>query len=154
MFLRSLFAAALVALIAAPQAALAWSSHTRTNLIIRNGPGTNYGPVTVIPAGKTVDVYHCAGWCEVYYEGCHGWVYGRYLARPYAPLASTLTVSPVQTRHGTMLKPVYVPPQQAYLASAPFRPPTEERADWYAGRAFYFDGRFLDRPDVFFVYGR
>lgn len=154
MLLRSLFAAAMMAAVAAPEAALAWSSHTRTNLIIRNGPGTDYGSLTVIPAGKTVEVYQCAGWCKVYYEGHRGWVYGKYLARGYAPLSSTLTVSPVRTRHGTKLAPVYVPPQQAYLASAPIRPPSQERADWYAGRAFYFNGRYLKRPDVFFLYGR
>ncbi len=154
MFLRSLFAAAALLLLAAPEAANAWSGNTRTNLIIRNGPGTNYGPVTVIPAGKTVEVYHCAGWCEVYYEGCRGWVYGKYVTRGYAPLASTVNVSPVRTPHGTRLKPVYVPPQNAYLASAPIRSPSEERADWYAGRAFYFNGRYINRPDVFFVYGR
>jgi len=153
MLKRSLFAVALAAAVAIPQAASAWPCHARVNLIIRDGPGTNYGRLTVIPAGKTVEVYRCAGWCDVYYEGHRGWVYGKYVVRGYAPLSSPITVSPVRTRHGTKLKPVYVPPQQAYLASAPFRSPSEERADWYAGRAFYFNGRYLDRPDIFFVYG-
>ncbi|MCB1496048.1 MAG: SH3 domain-containing protein [Bauldia sp.] len=152
MLLRSLFVAAILALGVAPETAQAWSSNTRTNLIIRNGPGTGYGRLTVIPAGDTVEVYRCAGWCEVYYKGHRGWVFGEYLG--YAPLTQTLNVSPVGTRHGTRLKPVYVPPQAAYLASAPIRSPSEERVDWYAGRAMYFNGRYVDRPDVFFVYGR
>jgi uncharacterized protein YraI len=101
-----------------------------------------------------VTVYKCAGWCEVYYAGCRGWVSGRYVSRGYAPLASTLTVSPVATGHGAMLKPVYVPPQQAYLASAPIRPQAEERDFWYEGRAFYYEGRAINRPDIFFIYGR
>lgn len=153
MVLRSLFTAAALLLVAGTDAALAWSSNTTANVVIRNGPGTNYGRVTVVPAGETVEVYRCAGWCEVYYEGRRGWAYGKYIGG-YAPLTQTLNVSPVRTRHGTKLKPVYVPPQAAYLASAPIRPGSAEQRDWYAGRAFYFNGRYLDRPDVFFVYGR
>jgi uncharacterized protein YraI len=41
MFLRTLFAAAVVALVAAPEAANAWSAKARVDLIIRDGPGTN-----------------------------------------------------------------------------------------------------------------
>src|SRR5690606_23840935 len=132
----------------------AWSSRTTVAIYLRNGPGTDGKPITVIPAGATVEVYHCAGWCEVFYGGERGYVFGRYLGDRYAPLAQPVYVSPVKTPRGTMLSPVYVPPQTAYLASAPIRPPAYERADWYAGRAFYFNGRYLDRPDIFFIYGQ
>lgn len=151
MVLRSLFAAILFAALALPEAANAWSSRAQLNIVLRDGPGTTYSRVTVIPAGATVEVYRCGGWCEVLYKGCRGFVYGKFV---HAPLAETLYMTPVQTRRGTYLKPAYVPPQNAYLASAPFRTASQERADWYAGRMFYYNGRFFDRPDVFFVYGR
>jgi hypothetical protein len=51
------------------------------------------------------------------------------------------------------MSPVYVPPQTAYLASAPIRPPNIDRAFWYEGRTFYYNGRYLDRPDLFYIYG-
>jgi uncharacterized protein YraI len=151
MVLRTLFASIVLAAIALPGAAHAWSSKAKLNIVLRNGPGTNYGHLTVIPAGATVEVYRCGGWCEVLYMGRKGFVYGKYV---YAPLAEPLYMTPVRKRGGTVLRPTYVPPQNAYLGSAPFRTPSQERADWYAGRMLYFNGRFFDRPDVFFVYGR
>ena len=154
MFLRSLIAAAVATALVAPQAAFAWSSRASVSIVLRHGPGTNYSPITVVPAGATVEVYHCAGWCEVLYLGNRGFVYGRYVGARYAPLAEPLYVSPVKTAEGTYLNPVYVPPQTAYLASAPIRSPAANRAGWYEGRAFYYPGRYINRPDLFFVYGR
>ncbi|HMN86195.1 MAG TPA: SH3 domain-containing protein [Bauldia sp.] len=152
MFLRSLFAATLtVAAVTAADPAGAWSARASVSIVLRDGPGTDAGRLTVIPAGATVEVYKCAGWCEVLYNGVPGFVYGRYLHRP---LRQTVFLSPVRTPQGTYLSPVYVPPQTAYIASAPFRPPSTERADWYQGRALYYNGRFFDRPDLFFIYGR
>jgi uncharacterized protein YraI len=152
MFLRSLFAAAVVVAVAAPDAAQAWSCRASATVMLRTGPGTNYGAITRIPAGALVNVYGCAGWCRVAYRGTPGFVFERVLG--YGSLRQPLYLSPVQTRKGTYFSPVYVPPQTAYLASAPIRPASYERADWYAGRAFYFNGRYLNRPDLFFVYGR
>ena len=152
MVLRSLFAAAaVVAAVSAPGAASAWSGKASVNIVLRDGPGTSYGHLSVIPAGATVEVYRCAGWCEVLYQGVPGFVYGRYV---HAPLSQPLYMTPVETPRGTYLSPTYVPAQNAYLSSSPFRPPSAERADWYQGRAFYFNGRYFDRPDLFFIYGR
>jgi len=152
MVLRSLFAAAaMTAALVAPDAAGAWSARASVSIVLRDGPGINHGRLTVIPAGATVEVYRCAGWCEVLYRGVPGFVYGKYV---HTPLREPLYMSPVKTPQGTYLSPVYAPPQNAYLASAPFRPPSTERADWYQGRAFYYNGRFFDRPDLFFIYGR
>jgi uncharacterized protein YraI len=122
------------------------------DLIIRDGPGTGHDRLMVIPAGRTVTVYRCAGWCAVSYEGCHGFAAARYLRA--TPPSAPVTLTPVATGWGTRLRPVYVPPRQAYLSSSPQRSPSKERAFWYDGRAFYYDGRYGDRPDIFFLHDR
>jgi hypothetical protein len=69
------------------------------------------------------------------------------------PLAERLFLSPSSPYPGAPLRPVYVPPQIAYLGSSALRPASAERADWYAARMFYFNGRYFERPDIFVIQG-
>jgi uncharacterized protein YgiM (DUF1202 family) len=42
---------------------------------LRNGPGTTYTVVTLIPAGSPVEVSGCQqGWCQVTFEGQNGYI--------------------------------------------------------------------------------
>jgi uncharacterized protein YraI len=53
---------------------------TETDLNMRTGPGTEYGVVTVIPGGATVDVGGCGGgWCDVAWNGFDGFASASYL---------------------------------------------------------------------------
>jgi len=48
-------------------------AHTNVNL--RNGPGTTYTVVTLIPAGSSVEVSGCKnGWCQVVFMGQNGYI--------------------------------------------------------------------------------
>jgi uncharacterized protein YraI len=77
----------------APQAALAGhSDYGRTadarvdvELNIRYGPSTDYYVVDVVPRGRRVEIVRCLpqrDWCEVRYDGRHGWASSRYLYNP------------------------------------------------------------------------
>ena len=53
---------------------------SETDLNMRTGPGTEYGVVTVIPGGATVDVAGCGGgWCDVAWAGYSGYASAGYL---------------------------------------------------------------------------
>jgi uncharacterized protein YraI len=156
MSLRTLIAVAglVAATLAIPQAADAGWGNATVNVVLRTGPGTGYDRVVVIPYGARVEVYRCKGWCEVKYAGHRGWAYGGCIRLAPTKHAATLFVTPVKTRHGTYLSPVWVPPAPAYLASSQYQPPSIDRAYWFEGRTFYYDGRYFDRPDTFHILGR
>ena len=47
---------------------------------LRTGPGTQYGILTVLPGGATVNVRGCAaGWCRIAWRGGYGFASSRYL---------------------------------------------------------------------------
>lgn len=51
-----------------------------SDLNLRRGTAANYGQITTIPNGTTVDVYAVkSGWSLVYYSGVYGWCSGDYL---------------------------------------------------------------------------
>jgi Bacterial SH3 domain len=62
-----------------------------TNVNLRQGPGTNFGIITTIPAGAPVEVGGCSGqWCQVTFQGQNGYVIATSLGappprRPYPP---------------------------------------------------------------------
>ncbi len=48
---------------------------THANVNLRNGPGTTYTVVVLIPAGASVEVSGCdKGWCQVAYNGQNGYI--------------------------------------------------------------------------------
>lgn len=53
-----------------------------TDLNMRQGPGTRYRPVLLVPRGARVSVLRCTNgyeWCEINYAARAGWVAARYL---------------------------------------------------------------------------
>ncbi|MEO5807294.1 SH3 domain-containing protein [Devosia sp.] len=74
---------ATVALLASAAMAMAAPGQITSNVNVRNGPGTQYGVVGVLPAGQMVDVSQCdSGWCYVSSNGGAGWVSATFLAKP------------------------------------------------------------------------
>jgi hypothetical protein len=58
---------------------------THSNVNLRNGPGTTYAVVTLIPAGSSVDVNDCKNeWCHVAFHGQDGYIIESSIA-PGAP---------------------------------------------------------------------
>jgi uncharacterized protein YraI len=50
------------------------------NVNMRQGPGTQYGVITTIPGGSTVEVINCTGeWCNVQWQGRGGYAIARNL---------------------------------------------------------------------------
>jgi len=76
-----------------------------TNLKLRTGPGLNFGIITVMPAGATIEVVSCGpGWCNVNFGGQGGFADSRYLgaggpvpvavAAPVVVAAAPVVVAP------------------------------------------------------------
>jgi len=76
-------AAALAAAVVLPAAAHA--AYTTGSVNLRSGPGTSYARLTTVPAGAYVDVYDCASWCRVSWNGYEGWISGSYVDAGYTP---------------------------------------------------------------------
>jgi hypothetical protein len=58
---------------------------THSNVNLRNGPGTTFAVVTLIPAGSSVDVNDCKDeWCHVAFHGQDGYIIESSIA-PGAP---------------------------------------------------------------------
>lgn len=56
------------------------------NVNLRAGPGTQYPPVVVVPAGSPVVMYGCTAgyaWCDVSWGPSRGWMAQRYLRLAY-----------------------------------------------------------------------
>ncbi len=80
-------AALAVATVAAPAVASAAPAQVTANVNLRTGPGTNYYPILVLPAGAPVELYGCLQgytWCDVSYGRERGWVSSRYLSTFYS----------------------------------------------------------------------
>jgi hypothetical protein len=59
---------------------------TGSNVNLRQGPGTTYTVVTLIPAGSPVNVNGCkGGWCQINYQGQNGYIIATALAPPGGP---------------------------------------------------------------------
>jgi uncharacterized protein YraI len=105
----SICAAALVA--AWAQIAQAVPTRVAANVNLRQGPGTNFGIVTTIPRGATVEVMNCNGeWCNVLWQGLAGFAIARNLALASgAPVQVAAAPAPV----------VVAPPPAVVVAPAP-----------------------------------
>lgn len=74
------------ATVAAPAVASAAPARVTANVNLRAGPGTNYYPILVLPAGAPVELYGCLQgytWCDISYGRERGWVSSRYLSTFY-----------------------------------------------------------------------
>ena len=57
-----------------------------SNVNLRQGPGTSYTVVTLIPAGSPVNVTGCkGGWCQVSFQGQNGYIIATAIAPPGGP---------------------------------------------------------------------
>ncbi|MEC9344242.1 MAG: SH3 domain-containing protein [Pseudomonadota bacterium] len=67
------------------------AAFTTGSVNMRNGPGTGYGIITVVPRGAPVAIIACnprRSWCQTQWGRHVGWVSGRYLSSgAYAPPA-------------------------------------------------------------------
>ena len=155
---RVAFVLAALAGLAVAAPAQAGSGWAKSNLIMRSGPGTSHDQIVVIPIKARFDVYGCKSWCKVGYGGQFGYVYSQHVMRVRGPLAPKLFLSPNDSRHGhRYMVPIFPPPQQAYIASRPldveyYAPPCPDGRNYYPvdARIYYFQGRWLNRPDYFY----
>jgi len=46
---------------------------------MRAGPKKNAAAIGTVPARTSVQVVSCKQWCEIVYNGKHGWVYKSYV---------------------------------------------------------------------------
>jgi uncharacterized protein YraI len=66
------------------------------NVNLRQGTGTNYGVITTIAGGSTVDVINCSGeWCNVQWHGRGGYVVARNLDMGGGPGPGVVVGPPV-----------------------------------------------------------
>ncbi|MBS1167511.1 MAG: bacterial domain protein [Proteobacteria bacterium] len=85
--LLSIAALTAAATVAAPAVASASPAQVTANVNLRAGPGTQYYPIVVLPAGAPVELYGCLQgytWCDVSYGRERGWVSSRYLSTFYS----------------------------------------------------------------------
>lgn len=85
--LLSIAALTAAATVAAPAAASASPAQVTANVNLRAGPGTQYYPILVLPAGAPVELYGCLQgytWCDVSYGRERGWISSRYLSTFYS----------------------------------------------------------------------
>jgi len=116
---------------------------------IRVGPGIAYARLVLVPRYQHLRIYECSAWCDVTWGTYHGYVQTKYIVRGHVHFADRMTVSPVFAPGYTYLTPVYVPPAPAYLTSQELSPAAPYGAP-PVGRIWYYQGRWLDRPDYYY----
>ncbi len=105
----------------APAAGVA---HVNVNL--RDGPGTTYSVVTLIPAGSSVELGECKdGWCQAVFQGHNGYIIQTSLApRPSGTAAKRLPAPPPGYAGPppgyTEPPPGYYPPPPGYYPPPPY----------------------------------
>ena len=77
-------AAAIASGVALPAAAWAAPGIATGDVNMRTGPGIGNPVITTIPAGASIEVFGCPGWCHVAYAGHEGWVSSNYVSTGYA----------------------------------------------------------------------
>jgi uncharacterized protein YraI len=85
--LLSIAALTAAATAAVPAVASASPAQVTANVNLRTGPGTEYYPIVVLPAGAPVELYGCLEgytWCDIAYGRERGWVSSRYLSTFYS----------------------------------------------------------------------
>lgn len=132
---RSLIVAGILAVACAiPSVASAAPGYTTGSVNLRDGPGTKYRKITVVPAGARIEVYRCTSWCRINYRGYRGWVYAKYVA-----------IGGIYRRPAPIFRPP--PPLSGFIV----RPWWDDRyGAWYDGRRWYYDGRWYRRPSFSF----
>lgn len=113
-------------------------------VVIHKAPKKSAVKVVRVPQHSSVRVYRCDGWCEVTWGPYRGYVEGRYVVQG-RHLPKKMTVTP---KYAGRLNGPYVGarvlPQTAWISSQ-----TVDCCGRPNGRVWYYDGRFVDHPDLF-----
>ena len=75
-----------LALLAAPVLAQSDTGYVVTDVNLRAGPDIGYPLIDVVPAGGPVYINGCTeayAWCDVVFQGEHGWIDGNYIQHDY-----------------------------------------------------------------------
>lgn len=66
---------------AKPRAAGPITGRATTNdaVNIRSGPNTKSPTIGVVPQNSAIDIVKCASWCEIVYNGTHGFIYSGFV---------------------------------------------------------------------------
>jgi uncharacterized protein YraI len=96
------------------------------DLNLRSGPGTNFGVISVLPGGATVNVLGCGGgWCRIAWRGAGG--YG-YASSNYLDLGGPRYAA---------APPVYVAPPPVFSFGFGFGPGWRHDRGWDGDRHGY-----------------
>ncbi|WP_367782559.1 SH3 domain-containing protein [Mesorhizobium marinum] len=87
----------------------AGSARITSAVNMRSAPRKGAGVLAVVPAGATVGLISCDGWCQIAYGGRQGWVYKSFL--------STAGVKPRKQKSAETADAA--PPQPARVAQSP-----------------------------------
>ncbi|MBZ9847957.1 SH3 domain-containing protein [Mesorhizobium sp. CA14] len=63
----------------AQKASAAANGHVLRAVTMRSGPKKGAAAIITVPAKASVQVVNCKKWCEIVYNGKHGWVYKSYV---------------------------------------------------------------------------
>jgi len=108
-----------------------------TNVNLRQGPGTNYTVITLVPAGSPVSVSGCqAGWCQVSFAGQNGYIIATAIAPPGGPPRGAVAEGPIPVAPGAP-PPGYLPPPPPpyYYGYGPYYGPAYRP---YWRRGYYY----------------
>ncbi len=87
---------------------------TGSNVNLRQGPGTTYTVITLIPAGSPVEVSGCkSGWCQISFQGQSGYIIATALGPPRRPPSGAVAGGPIPVGPGYP-PPGYIPPPPPY----------------------------------------
>ena len=93
-------------------AALAAPARVNSNTNLRQGPGTTFGVVAVVPGGSVVEITQCAAeWCTANWRGRVGYMIATHLDRLTAPVAPPVVAYPEPYIYG----PPYVYGPRIYI---------------------------------------
>ena len=62
-----------------PRKAAAGSGRTLRAVTMRSAPKKGAAPIGTVPARTSVQLMGCKQWCEIVYNGKHGWIYKSYI---------------------------------------------------------------------------
>jgi hypothetical protein len=111
-----------------------------TNVNLRQGPGTNYTVITLIPAGTPVNVSGCnAGWCQVSSGGQNGYIIATAIAPPDGgpggpPPGAVAGPPPGAPPPGYYPPGYYPPPPPPYYGYGPYYGRPYWRGGYYGHR--------------------
>lgn len=85
---------------------------------MRSSPKKGAGVIAVVPAGSSVNVFSCDGWCQISYNGSKGWVYKSFLSGSKAQKQKAAAAKPQKHKAATTAdQPQETPPARRIQSS-------------------------------------